>query len=272
MSRSKFDMNRRLELLVSTHYSFRISFPRGNEWYRNILIKQKTKSVLDFGITTFTLNRATDLYNWDLTSFHVASYSIPMVLGLAQENDNREKYFLSPQDGEEMLEIDGFGLDFCHETKLDLNKVLYSGTPFMNKERAERAMEYMRLYPDFMTLGKEFSNGDLNVHFFPKVIPKVEEKDIQEIVARLRGVARVFDVIAQKKIPVVGHNLLIKMIFLYKEFVEFLPKEFSKFRNKLVEVVPQFYDTKYVAGVLLEEVKIKKLAEGGGKAQILLIK
>jgi len=79
---------------------------------------------------------------------------------------------------------------------------------------------------------------------------------LKKILERLRGLSKFFDVTASSKVPVVGHNLLIKLLMLYKDFVEELPNKYSDLCLKLSEVLPGgFYDTKYMASKIQEKSK-----------------
>lgn len=118
----------------------------------------------------------------------------------------------------------------------------------MNQDIQNEARGYMIKNPDFMVItGKHQTNGILDEYYFPKIIPHLEQEDIEGILSRLRGIGKFFDVTAETKKPIIGHNLLVKLIVLYKDFVEYLPQQFSEFLVKLEKVLPQFYDTKYMA-------------------------
>jgi len=219
-------------------------FFSGHDWYDAIVAKQRRKSTLDFGVTTFK-HQDHEAREGTKVELKVKSFFVPMIFADVEEHDD---CFHDPdENGEEMLEIDGFGMEFVLASDLDLNLSLYYGTPFMNADQIQRAQWFMRKHPEFMTLDFSATNGDLDPDYFPKVIKKVSEQDISEIVERLRGIAKFFDVVAETKVPVVGHNLLLKLILLYKQFVEYLPTEFPTFVDKLQRVIPQFYDTKYIA-------------------------
>lgn len=115
------------------------------------------------------------------------------------------------------------------------------------KERSLEAKDYMEKNPDFMIInGKHVTNGDLDQSYFPKLIEKLQPEDIDEIVERLRGVGKFLEVTSEAKVPVIGHNLFVKLILLYKDFVEFLPNTYSELIPKLETLIPEFYDTKFI--------------------------
>jgi poly(A)-specific ribonuclease len=45
----------------------------------------------------------------------------------------------------------------------------------------------------------------------------------------------------------VGHNLFIDLIFIYKTFVGTLPDQVTEFNKRIHEIFPKVFDTKYLA-------------------------
>jgi hypothetical protein len=70
------------------------------------------------------------------------------------------------------------------------------------------------------------------------------------------GFRRVFsDLIAAKK-PIIGHNLFFDLLFMMRWFDGALPADFEDFRRNLNDKFPFIYDTKYIAELAPDGVKM----------------
>lgn len=49
------------------------------------------------------------------------------------------------------------------------------------------------------------------------------EEDKKEIIRKLRGISVIVDVISRKKIPVVGHNMILDLMYFFHQFCRTLP-------------------------------------------------
>ncbi len=62
------------------------------------------------------------------------------------------------------------------------------------------------------------------------------------------GLRRLFTLIANKGIPLVGHNCLYDLMFMMQAFDGPLPESLDEFRKNLHKCFPKIYDTKYIFG------------------------
>ncbi|XP_063228328.1 pre-piRNA 3'-exonuclease trimmer-like isoform X2 [Bacillus rossius redtenbacheri] len=69
------------------------------------------------------------------------------------------------------------------------------------------------------------------------------------------GFSKVFGLLADLKKPLVGHNLLLDLMFMYSQFHEPLPAQYLKFKKKISELFPTVFDTKYVSFELMKELR-----------------
>ncbi len=150
------------------------------------------------------------------------------------------------------LTIDGYGQDFIENTDFDVNKVFYLGAPYLNRQMQDRADNYMQRNPNFMVARRK---RRLNPYLMPKLCEQVSEEERQVIIQRLKGVSRVFETVIESGVPVVGHHLLLKLMFVYKDFIEYLPDTYPECVDKLREVFKVVYDTKQIAKELKFNLK-----------------
>ncbi|KAJ3255099.1 hypothetical protein HK103_006642 [Boothiomyces macroporosus] len=80
--------------------------------------------------------------------------------------------------------------------------------------------------------------------FLDNVNSKLESQraDLNELV----GFRRVIDAITKKKVPIVGHNLMLDICYIYHHFIRKLPMVYQDFKKSLHEEFPVIYDTKYI--------------------------
>ena len=73
-----------------------------------------------------------------------------------------------------------------------------------------------------------------------------------------------FDHIVKTKKPIVGHNMLLDLLHLYKAFYEPLPDSVDEFKQTIHSLFPVIYDTKLMASYFpsLQEIIQKTTIEG----------
>ncbi|RZF45574.1 hypothetical protein LSTR_LSTR010975 [Laodelphax striatellus] len=79
------------------------------------------------------------------------------------------------------------------------------------------------------------------------------------IVDQMLGFTKVFRLLAEAKKPLVGHNLLLDLMILYNQFHRPLPNSYTTFKQKITELFPSVYDTKFIS------YRFKKSLETDGK-------
>lgn len=73
---------------------------------------------------------------------------------------------------------------------------------------------------------------------------KIEfERSFQESV----GFRKIIDFIAERKLPIVGHNCLLDLCHIFHKFIAPCPQDWSDFKALLHEAFPVVIDTKYMA-------------------------
>ena len=70
---------------------------------------------------------------------------------------------------------------------------------------------------------------------------------------------RIFNLLVKSKIPIIGHNVLIDLAFIYSNFQEELPKSLYEFKEKLNLLFPTIYDIL----TILSDKNIKQLFSAG---------
>lgn len=117
----------------------------------------------------------------------------------------------------------------------------------MNREQRELGDKYMKENPEFMVAPRK---RRLASELMPVLYETVSEEERQLILARLKGVSKIFEAMSVTQVPVVGHHLLLKLIFIFKDFIEYLPDTFPECLDRIKGIFPLVYDTKQMAKIL----------------------
>lgn len=73
-------------------------------------------------------------------------------------------------------------------------------------------------------------------------------KTLEEtVVHSLLGFSRLFKLLVELQKPIVGHNILLDLMFMYKQFHEQLPTQLNDFKEKIHRLFPVIYDTKFLS-------------------------
>ncbi|GFN95191.1 poly(a)-specific ribonuclease parn-like domain-containing protein 1, partial [Plakobranchus ocellatus] len=78
-------------------------------------------------------------------------------------------------------------------------------------------------------------------------------------VLEMLGFTRVFRLLMGLTTPIVGHNLLMDLIFMYEKFHQPLPEVYPQFKQDIHRLFPNIYDTKHISHCLrmrLEHLKL----------------
>ncbi|CAL1545222.1 unnamed protein product [Lymnaea stagnalis] len=78
-------------------------------------------------------------------------------------------------------------------------------------------------------------------------------------IEEMLGFTRVFRLIQEAKKPLVGHNLLMDLMFMYEKFHNYLPDSFNVFKEDIQRMFPVIFDTKHINHCLrkvLESVEV----------------
>ena len=79
------------------------------------------------------------------------------------------------------------------------------------------------------------------------------EETINDLIFEELGFSKMYiEYIINKKIPIIGHNIFMDIMFIYDKFIDDLPEDYYKFKQKVHENFPIMYDTKTIA------MKLKK--------------
>ncbi|KAF7409761.1 hypothetical protein HZH68_004142 [Vespula germanica] len=70
------------------------------------------------------------------------------------------------------------------------------------------------------------------------------------------GFSKVFKLLVELKKPIVGHNILLDLIYMFKLFYKPLPKRYSEFKVEMHRLFPIIYDTKYLSYQLRDEISL----------------
>ncbi|PSN35310.1 Pre-piRNA 3'-exonuclease trimmer [Blattella germanica] len=119
----------------------------------------------------------------------------------------------------------------------------------------EKRLEYI--------LHKELRQRFPNIWTFPakgqrKSYEADRDKDTSledDVMDFLLGFSNIFKLLVELRKPIVGHNLLLDLMIMYNQFQEPLPTKFSVFKEKIHNMFPQIYDTKFLSFELKKFLK-----------------
>ncbi|CAL8102966.1 unnamed protein product [Orchesella dallaii] len=204
------------------------------KWYDSIKETEKYYCLLDVGIAIF--KRCPD----KAQELETEVFNIPILP--ASIDDNEFARFRG--NTWTRVSFEGYGQEFVNLVEFNVNKSFYMGAPFLNKNLQKRADDYMIENPDFMVTRRK---RQLNPNLMPVTYKELKEKERKIIIDRLKGVSKIFEAISHFKIPIIGHHLLLKLIYIYKDFIEYLPDTYTKCIKNIRKLFPLIYDTKQLA-------------------------
>ncbi|ODM92523.1 Poly(A)-specific ribonuclease PARN-like domain-containing protein 1 [Orchesella cincta] len=192
-----------------------------------------SNSAPQFGISIFHRinegeNCTEQIYSVDAYSFHLAEACF------ADFNMTKIK-----------ASVDTECCQFLKEIKFDYNRWLRNSVPYLNNKRTEELKEYLDKNPNFMEKCS-LEERPLDKTFFPETVKVVTPEHKNEIIQRLRGFSTIVDVISERKIPVVGHNMILDLMYFFQQFCSDLPEQYVDFKAEVVKFLPIVFDTKYM--------------------------
>nr|XP_031827939.1 pre-piRNA 3'-exonuclease trimmer-like isoform X1 [Nomia melanderi] len=69
----------------------------------------------------------------------------------------------------------------------------------------------------------------------------------QELLDTYIGFSKIFKLLVTLKKPIVGHNMLLDLMFMHQQFYNPLPQKYKEFKNNIHSIFPQVYDTKFLS-------------------------
>jgi poly(A)-specific ribonuclease len=78
-------------------------------------------------------------------------------------------------------------------------------------------------------------------------LEKSDESEVRRLLDNLLGFTKVFRLLVEFKKPLVVHNGLMDLLFLYEKFHEPLPETFHAFKKDINNLFPLVYDTKHIS-------------------------
>lgn len=119
---------------------------------------------------------------------------------------------------------------------------------------------------EFETKFTSFDNFKLIIKNDPTLIYQsrfqISTQPSDEIIETLTnnelGFSQFIQLIINKKLPIIGHNIYFDMMFIYDKLIGDLPEKFYSFKKKIHNYFPKIYDTKAI-GMLLKKFEKTKL-------------
>ncbi|XP_077867763.1 poly(A)-specific ribonuclease PNLDC1-like [Saccoglossus kowalevskii] len=77
----------------------------------------------------------------------------------------------------------------------------------------------------------------------------------ERILDKLLGFSKVIGTLIETKKPIIGHNMLLDLLFIYQQFYRELPDSYTEFKKELNLILPTVFDTKFIANELRKKLK-----------------
>ncbi|XP_046815939.1 pre-piRNA 3'-exonuclease trimmer-like [Vespa crabro] len=89
-----------------------------------------------------------------------------------------------------------------------------------------------------------------------KILEKEEEQNLDEaLLDSYVGFTKVFNFLVDLKKPIVGHNPLLDLMYMYKLFYKSLPKNYKEFKTEIHKLFPKIFDTRCLSYQLKDDNK-----------------
>ena len=75
-----------------------------------------------------------------------------------------------------------------------------------------------------------------------------KKDNLKEVVLDIYlGFSKVFKLLASSKKTIIGHNILLDLMFMHQQFYKPLPDSYKEFKSNIHTLFPQIYDTKFLS-------------------------
>ncbi|CAO3587404.1 unnamed protein product [Absidia cylindrospora] len=149
----------------------------------------------------------------------------------------------STNESDDHQEPPGFSYQFTNLEFLTRNQNTYEVDPRNIKFLAENGLDFGRIFQ----YGIPFSSGSIDLS------GDGDNKD-NNVMRQLWQ--SILQIVRDKNIPIIVHNGLLDIMYIYQSFFASLPENLSNFVADLVEMFPAgIYDTKYLATTVASESK-----------------
>ncbi|KAL2748212.1 pre-piRNA 3'-exonuclease trimmer-like isoform X1 [Vespula maculifrons] len=113
----------------------------------------------------------------------------------------------------------------------------------------------------FLRIWTTYNNEEITVIKVSLEIRRMFEREERDILNKALldsyiGFSKVFKLLVELKKPIVGHNILLDLIYMYKLFYKPLPKRYNEFKVEIHRLFPIIYDTKYLSYQLRDEISL----------------
>jgi len=165
----------------------------------------------------------------------ITSVTDPVVLSLVNDLKEKIKTWLKDSKDEEMVVE-----QFCNAY---VRRVLYETLPVE--------------FPDQILIETRRDTSNNNT---PKIVIlrggsdemkqkqfDLQKKRSQDEIEQTTGLSKIFHLLMQHKKCIVGHNMMLDMIFIFRQFIADLPHTLDEFKSAMAAHFPHIVDTKLMA-------------------------
>lgn len=93
----------------------------------------------------------------------------------------------------------------------------------------------------------EIAKGKGGSMIITKIIPKSKSEQYDELYTNHVGFSLIIKTLIEQKKPIVGHSLLLDILYIFNTFIEPLPNTYKEFKQIINLFFNNIYDTKFIS-------------------------
>ena len=151
--------------------------------------------------------------------------------------------YMFPEAGWEEEEaniiLDMDTVNFHKDHHFDFNKWFYEGLSSTGGTEDSTKLGLRKTVSDKPGIGEagyEFMDQDT-------VMRTDSDSETSESCCSKENAEKLFQALVNFKVPLIGHNLMVDLMFLYDEFCGPLPDSLSEFKCKIAKIFPSYFST-----------------------------
>ncbi|XP_043507730.1 pre-piRNA 3'-exonuclease trimmer-like isoform X2 [Frieseomelitta varia] len=255
-----------------------------NDRYKTLKKNIQQFTIVQFGIATFHHVPSENVYKTECFNFYLFPKSIPLknrkiswqvtslnflckhnfdfnkflndgICYLNEPDEKLLKDYLTQGDLANILEHLSF------EEEVELNEYKNQLSEWMARSEQTTlklpvinpVLQYI-LHKDLRNNYNIWTISDTKSMSFLKTIPDTQEyvskqeNNLEEILLNsFMRFSKIFKLLSSSKKFIVGHNVLLDLMFIHQQFYKPLPDSYTEFKNNIHTLFPKIYDTKFLS-------------------------
>ncbi|XP_015174095.1 PREDICTED: poly(A)-specific ribonuclease PARN-like domain-containing protein 1 isoform X2 [Polistes dominula] len=207
-------------------------------------------------------------FNFNKVVNHGISYLNQIEEAMLNEQWKNDTFYKNVEDSMSYQEKDDVNLysSLIAEWLKDLNeKEIYTIPAFSHKFQYFLQKTLRERFQNIWTICNKQTVQVIKISLdVRKMLENEKEQSLEHaLLNSYVGFSNVFKLLVELKKPIIGHNILLDLMFMYKLFYKPLPKRYCDFKTEVNHLFPIIYDTKYIFHQVKEKYEIQVLSSLG---------